>query len=133
MQYVDRLGRFVSRDEATVGGVLRDGFSIRVPMMLTDNRNNLQLSDAELAFVDSAEGRAAIARAQMTHDLQYGHGQHARPFTAADEAQALKLAMAESASAATQGQQSAHDAERAEAAANMARDAYLDRLANPLR
>lgn len=131
MQYVDKFGKFVSRDEATLNGTLKDGYTVRVPMMLADSGPRINLVDAEQAFADSEVGRAVVARARMVHELTT-RTCDALPFTPADEARAVRQAMAD-ARAADTPIQSKRDADRSQAIRDAARAAYLDHLANPLR
>lgn len=68
-RYKDRSGRFVTRDKAFDGGILRDGYSVVISMLFADADAQLSVADAERAFSDSGEGQAVIARARMAHDL----------------------------------------------------------------
>lgn len=93
MQYLDRAGKFVSRSEAYLNGALRDGYAVRVPMMLADSADRVSVTDAERLFFDSAEGRAAASWARHKHNLAEAYkGADARAFTAAEEQRALKQA-----------------------------------------
>ena len=130
-QYIDRLGRFVSRAEAVEGSVLKDGYSIRVPLMLADSGPSFNLGDAEQRFADSGEGQAAIAHARMTHDLAHGHDPDAPAFTAADEARAVKAAMAIAQAATDSAPHWKREADRAQAQADAAHAELVARLNTP--
>lgn len=125
-QYVDSFGRFVTREEAVENGMVKDGYSVRVPLMLSDGAIKAEaMSDSAFrAFADSIEGQAVLDRARRNHDISQAHrGTSARPFDAADAAPLLQHAYAskleQDRSAATR----TADAERDRLRALGARDA----------
>ena len=123
-QYVNRQGQFISEDEALEDGVLKDGFTIRVPMMLADSGPSRSIQDAERAFADSAEGQAVIARARMVHELT-------RPgvaFADADATAAVRAAMANDAAIAAAQPNWKREADMAEARADAERDRMIAEL-----
>lgn len=127
MQYIDQMGRYCSREEALKDGMIRDGFTVRVPMLLVDNAPSHNLADAEQVFADSPEGRAAVARAEMIHNL------NARDFGPADAASAVKAAMAERQAATDSAPKWAREADVADGRRAAARSQYLARLSAPTR
>ena len=90
-QYTNKHGQFVSENEARENGILKDGFTVRVPMLLADSGPNT--SDADRVFADSDEGRVIIARARMVHDIN----RPGEPFTDTDATAAIRAGMAEAA------------------------------------
>ena len=121
-QYVNRQGQFISEYEAFEGGVLKDGCTIRVPMMLADSGPVFR--DAERAFADSGERQAVIARARMVHELT-------RPgvaFTDADATAAVRAAMANDAAIADAEPNWKREADMAEARADAERDRMIAEL-----
>jgi phage tail sheath gpL-like len=130
VQYVDSLGRFCSKFDAYKNGILKDGYSVRVPMMLSDSGGALNFADAERAFADSAEGQRTVAYARHLHDIrERSHGALARPFTDADALAAIRCAMAGRASATEQRTNDAA-ASRAADYREGARAAWVDNYYN---
>ena len=114
-QYVDNFGRFISEREAFENGILKDGCTVRVPMMLADSGPVLR--DAERAFADSAEGQSVIAHARMVHEL-------IRPgvaFNDADAKAAIREAMINAAAIADAEPNWKREADMAEARADAER------------
>lgn len=96
MQYKDRFGRYVTKADAYVDGVLKDGYAVAVPMLLADSGLSTVITDAKRAFADSAEGQRAVAWARRKHDLSEAYkGAQASPFSDADTRQALDEAFTE--------------------------------------
>ena len=123
-QYVNRQGQFISEYEAFEGGVLKDGCTIRVPMMLADSGPTQSIGDAERAYADSAEGQAVIACARMVHELT-------RPgiaFNDADANAAIRNAMANAAAIADAEPNWKREADMAEARADAARERMIAEL-----
>lgn len=123
-QYVNRQGQFISEYEAFEGGVLKDGCTIRVPMMLADSGPSQSIGDAERAFADCGEGQAVIARARMVHELT-------RPgvaFTDADATAAIRAAMSNDAEFADALPNWKREADMAEARADAERDRMIAEL-----
>ena len=121
-QYVDKFGRFISEFEAFANGILKDGCTIRVPMMLADSGPVFR--DAMRASADSAEGQAVIARARMVHELT-------RPgvaFADADATAAVRAAMANDAAIAAAQPNWKREADMAEARADAERDRMIAEL-----
>ena len=121
-QYKDRMGRFVSEGEALVNGILRDGYSTIIPMMLADS--GPVFCDAERAFADSGEGQAVIARARMVHELTCP----GVAFTDADATAAVRAAMANAAAIVDAEPNWKWEADMAEARADAERDRMIAEL-----
>lgn len=121
-QYVNPQGQFISKYEAFEGGVLKDGCTIRVPMMLADSGPVFR--DAERAFADSGEGQAVIARARMVHELTCP----SVAFTDADATAAVRAAMANDAAIADAEPNWNREADTAEARADAERDRMIAEL-----
>lgn len=68
MQYVDSVGRFCSKHEAYDNGILKNGYSIRVPMMLSNSGATVSLADAELCS-RSDEGGGLMLVAAYQRDI----------------------------------------------------------------
>lgn len=102
-RYKDRLGRWCARSEAVSNGMLNDGYSVHVDMMMTDSAAGHSFVDAERAFADSAEGQRIVAYARHLHDIrERSHGAQACPFTDADAQAVIRGAMAGRATATEQ-------------------------------
>lgn len=123
-RYKDKLGRFVSRNEAFNRGILRDGYSVVVSMLFTDADVKLSVADAERAFADSAEGQAVIAHVRMVHELT-------RPgvaFADADATAAVRAAMGNDAAIAAAQPNWKREADMAEAHGDAERDRMIAEL-----
>lgn len=102
-QYIDKSGRFVSRDEAVdEGGMVRPGYSVRVSLLATDAAptrmmffDSPSISDSDIrAFSGSADGQAVIQRERRKHEASRAHmGADARPFDPAEAMGAVHAAM----------------------------------------
>ena len=123
-QYVNRQGQFISEYEAFENGILKDGCTIRVPMMLADSGPSQSIRDAERAFFDSAEEQTIIARAQMVHNLT----KRGLEFTDADAAEAIREAMHDAKALADAQPQLKREADMAQARADAARDRMIAEL-----
>jgi len=98
----------------------------------------MNLTDAQQAFADSAEGRAAIAKARRTHDLGQAHkGRNALPWTDAMQADAIRRLAVDAARSALHRAEMAITSPRQIAAAQAARDTALmlrnQRISNAYR
>ena len=116
-QYVDKIGRFISEYDAYEDGILKDGCTIRVPMMLAGSGPS-QTFDAEQTFADSREGQIAVARARMVHDMN----RPGEPFTDTDAIAAIRAAMADAAALSDVQPGWTREADREQARADAARD-----------
>ena len=123
-QYTDKHGRFISKGEAHENGILKDGCTIRVPLMLADSGPSQTIQDAERAFADSGEGQAVIARARMVHELTCP----GVAFTDADATAAVRAAMANAAAIADAEPNWKREADMAEARADAERDRMIAEL-----
>ena len=123
-RYRNKDGRFVTRDEAFDGGILRDGYSVIVSMLFADADAQLSVADAERVFADSVEGQAAVAYARMVHGLT----RPGEAFTAADEANAINDAMPDTAAYAAARQHWEREAELAGVIADATHCQMIERL-----